>query len=74
MKAFEDPTNVFPPSTILRIRKVDGKYEWDKEIEDAKSEALGMSTVAVSDAKPGTLFIGSKSTLALPISLDDQSC
>lgn len=74
LKAFDDPMNTFPPSTILRIRKVDGKYKWEKEIEDAKGEALGMSTVAVSDVKTGTLFTGSKSTIALPASLDDQNC
>lgn len=74
LKAFDDPMNVFPPSTILRIRKLDGNYKWEKEIEDAKGEALGMSTVAVSDVKSGMLFIGSKSTLALATSIDDQNC
>lgn len=74
LKAFDDPMNMFPPSTILRIRKVDGKYEWEKEIEDAMGEALGMSTVAISDTMSGTLFTGSKSRLVLPTPVDDQSC
>ncbi|KAM0714826.1 hypothetical protein Q7P37_009290 [Cladosporium fusiforme] len=60
LKAFDDPMNVFPPSTILKVWKTEeGGFAWTKELEDDKGEALGMSTVAVRDGKSGSLFVGS---------------
>ncbi|SPN98456.1 related to serum paraoxonase/arylesterase [Cephalotrichum gorgonifer] len=59
-KAFADPFNARPPSTVIRIRKGDdGKHTWEKVLEDAHGEALPGSTTALHDAKTGRLFLSS---------------
>ncbi|KAF4973962.1 hypothetical protein FZEAL_9069 [Fusarium zealandicum] len=59
LKAYNDPYNAHPPSTVLRITKVDGKYVVDKIIEDAAGEVLPGATTVVHDAKTGRLFFSS---------------
>ena len=64
MKAHEDPLNVVPPSTILRLTKKDkeggGKeWAWEKVLEDALGEILPATTTAVHDAKTGRIFLSS---------------
>lgn len=60
-KAFFDPFNARPPSTVLRIRKGDdGRHSWEKVLEDADGEVLPGTTTAVHDAKTGRLFLSSK--------------
>jgi hypothetical protein len=64
MRAFKDPLNVDPPSTIFRIRKsVDGEgnatYEVTKALEDIEGKVLPSSTVAIHDVKTDTFFMGS---------------
>lgn len=60
-KVYEDPYNSVAPTTVLRVRKVDGKYVVDKAIEDGEGEFLPATTTVVHDAKTGRLFFSSKS-------------
>lgn len=59
-KAYDDPYNAHPPSTVLRVRKVKGEYVVEKIVEDAKGEVLPAATTVVHDAKTGRLFLSSK--------------
>ncbi|KAF4999906.1 hypothetical protein FGRMN_2144 [Fusarium graminum] len=58
-KAYEDPYNARNAATVLRVRKVEGKYVADKVIEDAHGEILPAATTVVHDAKTGKLFLSS---------------
>ncbi|KAJ4140623.1 hypothetical protein NW765_015900 [Fusarium oxysporum] len=58
-KAYDDPYNAHPPSTVLRVRKVKGEYVVEKIVEDAKGEVLPAATTVVHDAKTGRLFLSS---------------
>ncbi|KAM0344937.1 hypothetical protein ACHAPU_007071 [Fusarium lateritium] len=58
-KAYEDPYNARNAATVLRVRKVDGKYVAEKVIEDAYGEILPATTTVVHDAKTGRLFFSS---------------
>jgi arylesterase / paraoxonase len=59
-KAYNDPYNAHPPSTVLRVRKVEGEYVVEKMVEDAEGEVLPAATTVVHDAKTGRLFLSSK--------------
>ncbi|KAF5601707.1 serum paraoxonase arylesterase [Fusarium subglutinans] len=58
-KAYDDPYNAHPPSTVLRVRKVEGEYVVEKVLEDAKGEVLPAATTVVHDTKTGRLFLSS---------------
>ncbi|KAG7407925.1 Serum paraoxonase/arylesterase 1 [Fusarium oxysporum f. sp. rapae] len=58
-KAYDDPYNAHPPSTVLRVRKIEGVYVVEKMLEDAKGEVLPAATTVVHDAKTGRLFLSS---------------
>ncbi|KAF4946717.1 hypothetical protein FGADI_10921 [Fusarium gaditjirri] len=58
-KAYDDPYNAHPPSTVLRVRKVEGEYVVEKMLEDADGEVLPAATTVVHDAKTGRLFLSS---------------
>ena len=60
MASFDDPFGPSPPSAVWRVRKVNGKYESEKIIEDAHGEALPGTTTAIHDVKTGRLFMSGK--------------
>ncbi|KAJ5281573.1 hypothetical protein N7478_006945 [Penicillium angulare] len=58
LKNFEHPHDVVAPSTILSIspKRVDGKWEISKAIEDSQGEKLPFSTIAIHDTQKGLMF------------------
>ncbi|KAF9771222.1 hypothetical protein IL306_011140 [Fusarium sp. DS 682] len=58
-KAYDDPYNVYPPTTVLRVKEREGKYVVEKIIEDGKGEVLPAATTVVHDVKTGRLFLSS---------------
>lgn len=67
LAAIEDPWNVFPPSTVWRVRSVPegtgnagqkAAFEVTKVLEDREGRFLGTTTTAVHDVKTGMFFLG----------------
>jgi hypothetical protein len=54
---FMDPLGSFPPATVFRIKKVNGKYEVDKVLEDADGSVLPGATAVTHDVKTGRIFV-----------------
>lgn len=62
LASLQDPYNIYPPSTIFRIRKSldEGRprYIVTKVLEDRDTVAMGGVTTALHDVKSGRLFMG----------------
>ncbi|KAF4337150.1 serum paraoxonase arylesterase [Fusarium beomiforme] len=58
-KAYDDPYNARPPTTVLRVREKEGKYTVEKIIEDGEGEVLPAATTVMHDVKTGRLFLSS---------------
>ena len=65
LKSFSDPSHIDSPTSIWRIRKVQGSYVKQKVLEDAEARIVGSATVVTHDTKTGKLFIGGKSEASL---------
>lgn len=64
LKQTEDPLGINPPSTVVRIYRLEGGgYTWEKILEDRDGEILPGSTTVVHDAKTGRLFLSGKCPL-----------
>jgi arylesterase / paraoxonase len=56
--SFADPTGpVTPPTTVFRVKKVDGAFQVDKVLEDLEGEFLPAATSVVHDVKTGRIFV-----------------
>lgn len=61
MESTATPYDILPPTAAWRMRKkVNGKYQLDKVIEDNGS-ILPCATIVVHDAQTGRMFLGGKS-------------
>jgi len=83
---FDDPYNSFPPSTVLRVRRVregdaavgadgKGKYEVKKVLEDVGGSGTPLpgTTTVLRDGRTGRLFLSGKSNPFLPC-MDRSIC